>query len=102
MKKETLQSIVRETLEKYPVTRDSDITLTQHIWLTHFSGNIKVIDGTPYVALKNLHNIAREDNIKRIRARIQNEEHLFLPTDPKVRERRHIAEEEWLNWARKK
>lgn len=42
------------------------------------------IDGVYFVSLGKLFDLPREDNIKRIRAKIQNEEKLFLPTDPAI------------------
>lgn len=52
------------------------------------------------VELGSIINLPREDNIKRIRAKIQNEEHKYLPTTLEVARQRKIAEEDWRAWSR--
>ena len=68
-------------LKFFPYTRNSDMDLTVEIWKNFEESNLKIIDGDYYLKLSNLKEVSREDNIKRIRAKIQNEERLFLPTD---------------------
>ena len=49
------------------------------IWYKfHNSKLVKLDDGTQAVRLKDLFDLPREDNIKRLRAKIQNEEHKFF------------------------
>ena len=47
------------------------------------------------VMLKELFELPREDNIKRIRAKIQNDEKRLLPTKWEVARKRGILEDEW-------
>lgn len=51
------------------------------------------------VQLKDIFDLPREDNIKRIRAKIQNEEHRYLPTTPEIRKQRQISELDWRAWS---
>lgn len=51
------------------------------------------------VKLTDVLFLPREDNIKRIRAKIQNEEHRYLPTTPEIRAKRKISESEWRAWS---
>ena len=92
----TLKKQIEYILENYPETRNDDIDLTIKVW-QHFpplnedtGRNVKIIysDKTNkyYIALDDLHWLQREDHIKRIRAKIQNNEKRFLPTNPKVAE----------------
>lgn len=53
----------------------------------------------PMIDLKTIIELPREDNIKRVRAKIQNEEHKYLPTTEEVRKQRKISEEEWHAWS---
>lgn len=77
-------------------SRNSDIRLTQCLWYRFYSSRMVTLeDGKVAVRLADLFELPREDNIKRIRAVIQNVEHKFLPTDPDVRKKRGIQEEEW-------
>lgn len=91
----TLKEKVLNVLEKYPDTRNSDITLTLRIWLEYHRNDISVFEGKNYVRLTKIFDLPREDNIKRIRAKIQNEEYLFLPTDPNIIKKRKLNEKKW-------
>ena len=96
MYKKDLKKIILESLENCPDTRNSDIKLTNFIWINYFPDLVSIDkDGEYTVKLLDLYKLPREDNVKRIRAKIQNEEHLFLPTDPEVRKKRKISEQEW-------
>ena len=90
-----LKDKVEHCLEKYPDTRNSDIALTIAVWHEYYNNNILNIDGELLVKLKDLYELPREDNIKRIRAKFQNEKKQYLPTDPIVRKKRRILEDEW-------
>lgn len=80
-------------------SRNSDIRLTQMIWYKfHNSKLVKLDDGTQAVRLRDLFDLPREDNIKRLRAKIQNEEHKFLPTTMEVRKKRKINERIWHDY----
>lgn len=88
MEIEKLTKMVEKCLEKYPETRDSDITLTLKIW-KEFYGISGVIN------VNQLYDLPREDNIKRWRAYIQNEEGRYLPTMWEVARKRGINREVW-------
>ena len=49
----------------------------------------------PKVGLVEIMKLPREDNVKRIRAIIQNEEGRFLPTTQQVAKRRDIEMDKW-------
>lgn len=97
MKIKNLKQKVKKMLALHPETRNSDITLTIKIWKEYFPKKIvtREKDGKDYVALTDMFELPREDNIKRLRAKIQNEEGLYLPTDLKVALRRGIEEDKW-------
>lgn len=82
-------------LEKHPQTRNSDILLTRAVW--HEFNNSKIFqhEGRPAVYLEDMMDLPREDNIKRLRAVIQNVEHKFLPTSEEVCRQRKIEEFWW-------
>ena len=84
-------------LETYPATRNSDIALTIQIWKSYYGDKLYFSDKTKqwYVKLDYLFDLPREDNVKRIRAKIQNEEGLFLPTDEEVIKQRKLEEKMW-------
>lgn len=87
---------ILRVLEDEPETRNCDILLTIKIWVRFYPGLIdKNSDGKWAVRLKNIFELPREDNIKRIRAKIQNEEWKFLPTRWEVAKRRKLEEDRW-------
>lgn len=91
-----LKEKVKFCLEKYPETRDSDITLTIKIWETYNYNKLlkREADGKTYVALDSLYDLPREDNIKRIRANFQTKG-LYLPTSLEVAKQRRINMDIW-------
>lgn len=99
-----LRNQVISILRAYPETRNSDITLMIKIWHSFYEDKLN----GDSVKLQALYELPREDNIKRIRAKLQEEalerikkgetdgnEQSFLPTDPKVAERRMIDRSIW-------
>lgn len=72
--------------------RNSDIALTILIWQRWY-GVSDLDNGTIHV--RRLLDLPREDNVKRVRAKLQNEEHKYLPTNPDVLIKRGILEEYW-------
>lgn len=84
----TLKDQVKNILIEFPETRNSDIALTIYIW-QKFYGVEDSID------LSRLYELPSQDNIKRVRAFIQNEQGLYLPTDPEIMRVRGIKEQEW-------
>lgn len=97
MKIKQLKQKVKKMLALYPETRNSDVELTLRIWKEYYPMRIlkREKDGKDYVALTDLFDLPREDNIKRLRAKIQNEEFLYLPTSKKVAEQRKINMDRW-------
>ena len=91
-----LKHKIEWVLENYPDTRNDDILLTLNIWSSYYKHLLFTNDnGKLCVRLNNIFELPREDNVKRIRAKLQNEQNKWLPTDPEVRRKRGILEEEW-------
>lgn len=72
--------------------RNSDIALTIIIWQRWYSVGT---NEDSVIHLYRLFDLPREDYIKRVRARFQNNEHKYLPTDPNVLAQRRIEQEYW-------
>lgn len=90
-----LREQVETILKDVPETRNSDITLMIQIWKRFYPGRLKKTStGDLGVYLKDLYDLPREDNIKRIRAQF-NAEYKYLPTDYKIMKQRRINEEMW-------
>lgn len=106
---EKLKDQVADVLKTDPDSRNSDITLTIQIWKQFYPKLLtKDPTGILYAPLKNLYELPREDNIKRIRAKFQEEalkrietgkllgdEEYYLPSDPKIAEKRGILAAIW-------
>jgi hypothetical protein len=90
-----LKKMVELVLRDYPETRNDDIVLTKQIWISWFSHYITDIGGERFVKLQYLSELPREDNIKRIRASLQNEHHIYLPTIESVARKRKLNIDEW-------
>lgn len=91
-----LKKKVGYILEVMPDTRNSDVALTIAIWKTYYPKYIKKgSTGEEGVWLKDIFELPREDNIKRIRAHYQNELGKFLPTSWEVAKQRKIEEARW-------
>ena len=94
-------------LNHYPETRNSDIALTIKIWeIFHARFIVANKGGVKWVKLADLYSLPREDNVKRIRAKIQspkkfmrthsyNDLPRYLPTERTVRRKRKINEDTW-------
>lgn len=82
-----LNTRVANILNRYPETRNSDITLQLRYW--------QVYDGlkTDSINIKELYKLERLTSITRARAKIQNE-YEFFRADTKVRRQRRTKEEE--------
>lgn len=92
-----LKKMVELILEENPdfrgiEARNSDIALTIIIWQRWY-GVSEEPDGI--VHLRRLLDLPREDNIKRVRAVLQNEENKFLPTSWEVAKKRGIERKRW-------
>lgn len=96
MKIKQLKKQVLSVLREVPETRNSDITLMIEVWKRYYPHFLKETkDKQLGVYLKDLYELPREDNIKRIRAKIQNEENKYLPTSMKIAIKRHLNMNEW-------
>ena len=99
-----LKSKVIYILERHESARNSDIALMIELWKEFFTDHINTehigSKYRQYVDLDSLYFLPREDNIKRVRATIQNHKTnpQFLPTDPDVRKKRGILEEVWRRY----
>lgn len=94
-----LHNCVEYILKRFPESRNDDAVLTTILWEQYCRDVlIPLATGGFAVALDNIKYLPREDNVKRIRAKLQNEKHLYLPTDPQVRARRQISEEDWRTY----
>lgn len=92
---QTLLGKVEHCLDKHPTTRDSDAMLTWALWHTYYPHLLFQVGGDHAVLLKNLSKLPSQDSIKRVRAKIQNEQKRFMPTDVKVLRRRGQKINEW-------
>ena len=91
-----LKEKVLTILEKYPETRNSDIKLTNAIWFEYYKEFLVALpNGEAGVSLLNIYELPHQDNIKRLRAHIQNKKKMFLPTSLEVAKQRKWLEEDW-------
>ena len=91
----TLKAQVEEVLRNEPETRNSDIKLTIAIWRRFYPAKIKKgASGEEGVLLKDLFDLPREDNVKRVRAQF-NADGKFFPTDWEVAKARGIQQDQW-------
>lgn len=91
-----LKQKVHDILRDVPETRNSDIALMIEVWRKHCPSYIKKgASGEEGVWLKDLYDLPREDNIKRVRAYWQNTKKLYYPTDEAVAKARGINSDEW-------
>lgn len=95
---DNLKKMVEAFLRDYEDLRNCDVKLQMALLKHKFPHAFKQsVDGNEYVAIWALSRIT-QDNVKRIRAKIQNEDGLYLPSDPEVRKHRKIKEEQWNQW----
>lgn len=87
-----LKEKVLYILEEEPDTRNNDKLLTIRIW-EHFYPSIvkKSKDGRSAILLDDMFSLPSQDNIKRARAIIQNDEGKFKATDMFVKIRRESS-----------
>lgn len=95
-----LRDMVETVLRDAEDTRNSDVTLTIEIWRRYYPEHIlNTSKGEKSgLFLGSLYELPREDNVKRIRAKLQNEENKYLPTIEAVRVKRKISEESWYKY----
>lgn len=91
-KLKTVKERVEYVLRNYPESRNDDF----YLWLIYvrlFCKELaKYIDFIPYNVLKKA---PKFETIRRVRQKIQNEEHRYLPTDPKVLRKRKLLSKTW-------
>lgn len=101
MNLKTLKGQVEYVLSTNEASRNSDIALTLEIWRRFFPTLVHTHrasgDGAEreFVYTKDIFDLPREDNVKRIRAQFQNDMQKYLPTSLEVAEQRGINEETW-------
>lgn len=97
-KKGVLEQQIRQVLQADEASRNYDYRLTQVLWWKFYQSSFIVIGGVAHLPLTELPNLPSQDNIKRIRAKIQNDMHEFLPTTLEIALKRRISEEEWREY----
>lgn len=96
-----LRAKIERVMTEFPQARNSDQWLTIKIWTLYHPMTIDWTDkANPKIALRDIMSMEREDNVKRIRAVIQNEEKRLLPTSWEVAKQRKINEGEWKEYIR--
>lgn len=97
MKFHNLKKKVEAVLRDNESARNSDITLTIEIWKRFYANDLikSATSERLAVPLDKLYDLPREDNVKRIRAHIQNDQLKYLPTTIEVARQRKINEEVW-------
>lgn len=91
----TLKKQVEEVLRDIPESRNSDITLTIEIWKRYYPERLDIHARYGVsMPLRNLYDLPREDNVKRIRAQFQSAGKYF-PTSLEVVKQRKINEDNW-------
>lgn len=98
MKLKTLKKEVEYCLEKYEKARNSDIYLTNAVWIHFYKDFLRMYDNDWCLPLKYNGYVASRDDIKRIRAKIQNDEKRFLPTNWEVAKKRKWKEQEYYEY----
>lgn len=94
----TLKKMVINVLEKSEKSRNSDQYLTILIWKTYYPDKIIEVRKNDEIKnaifLKDIMELPREDNVKRIRAAL-NAKGLYLPTSEKVAMQRKLNMDAW-------
>ena len=92
--RDSLKKKIVHVLAKFPKTRDDDRILMAAFYQEFFPHGCKNGWMSPDAWAK----ITNPDDLVRIRAIIQNEDHLYLPRNAEVRKRRRQNEEVWRSW----
>ena len=93
----TVEELVREILDRDPQARNDDKYLTFRVIEKSLG---KPQGNSILLTLDLLSKLPSFEAIRRTRAKIQNVDGDFLPDDPRVRDRRKIAEETYRTWSR--
>jgi len=92
-----LKGKVEDCLEKDEKSRNSDIRLYNMLIVSFpiYRTYVRIDgDGDFSVKLKDKYNLPKEEDVCRIRRKL-NSEGKYLPTDPEVIKQRKLAEKEW-------
>lgn len=102
--RDNLKDKVLQGLAQCPEARDDDIKLTNWIWLNYYADHISKNEQGEYVVrLIDLYRLPREDAVKRLRAKF-NEQGKYLPTNKEVLKKRRLLEKDCreyfnkINW----
>lgn len=97
----SLTDQIKQVLQTYEEARNDDLWLTCKLWTIYHQRVIeRDHENKAFVYLRDISSLPREDHIKRIRAKLQNEQGLYLPTDPETIKKRSKHENKWKKWAR--
>ena len=91
MEIKTLKKRVEHCLQEYPKTRDCDVTLTIQVWREFYRERIE----TNCVRFDQLFFLPSQDSIKRVRAKLQNNDMKYPPTTWEVAKKRQMNEDKW-------
>lgn len=95
-KLKTYKEKTAAVLKKYSATRNSDMNLYAHYLYMYYPGKIiKNQADELCIRLSDLKEMPTMENIRRSRQIIQNDDGMFLPTDPEVAKERGIKEKDW-------
>ena len=97
-----LKDKVEYCLSHFENVRNDDAILTLMIIWIYMPKEMIFQNGKCFVSTEAI-KLVREDHVKRIRAKFQNEGGKYLPTDPDVLQKRqkqkHDAQKEWHKFA---
>lgn len=80
-----VDKLVRKFLQEDERCRNDDKWLTYRV--------MKEFSPSMYIPFEDFVKLPAFETVKRCRAKIQNDKHLFLPTSAEVRKKRHIRED---------
>ena len=90
-----LKEKIKYCLQKYPETRNSDVKLTNSIWVEYYNKYlIRDECGNLAVKLIDLYELPTQESVKRIRAKL-NEQGFYLPTSEEVLKQRRLLEKKY-------
>ena len=93
---ETLKDQIRTILAENPDARNSDKVLTIALWKKFYPDKVRFNPhGNRFVVLDDLFDLPHIPSIARIRAKIQNNQLLYVPTNWEVAKARRMQEEVW-------
>ncbi len=92
---------VRQLLKDDPACRNSDMLLIFKVWRAALDPHNQYrLFETFSIGVSDLPKLPNPETIIRCRAKIQNDEHVLLPSDENVRKKRRIKQQVYIDWAR--